>query len=64
MVRNVDFCYSRGHCLSQNTSAKVQTQGLTIKKPKPKEFRSKKTKLANCKSSTSLCSNKIVKPNC
>ena len=64
MVWNVDSCYPRDHCPSQNTSAKVQTQGLTAKKSKPKESRPKKAKLANGKSSILPRSNKAVKPNC
>ena len=47
MVRNADSRCLRGHCLSQNTSTKVQTQGSIAKKSKPEEFRLKDSKSAN-----------------
>ena len=37
MVRHIDSCCPRSHCLSQNISIKVQIQGLTVKKSKPEE---------------------------
>ena len=49
MVRNADSCYLKSHCLSQNTSAKVQTQSSTAKKSKPKESKLKDSKPANRK---------------
>ena len=51
MVRDADSRCPRGHCPSQNTSTKVQTQGLTAKKSKPEESRPKKLKLADGKTS-------------
>ena len=47
MVRNIDSCYFRSHCPSQNTFAKMQTQGLTTKESKSKESRPKDSKPAN-----------------
>ena len=55
MVRDTDSRCPRGHCPSQNTSTKVQTQGSIVKKSKPKEFRPKDLKLANEKTSAPLC---------
>ena len=52
MIRDLDICCSRGHCLSNNTVLKVQTQGIIGKKSKLEEFRPKKSKLAECKNST------------
>ena len=51
MVQNTDFCCFRGHHLFQNTSAKVQTQGLTTKEFKPEKSKPKNLKLANRKTS-------------
>ena len=64
MVRDVDFRCPKGHCPSQNTSAKIQSQGLTAKKFKPKESRSKKAKPTNNKSFTLPHSNEAIKPTC
>ena len=64
IIRNADFCCSKSHCPSQNTSAKVQTQSLTTKKSKPKESRPKEAKLANSKFSALPHFNEVVKPNC
>ena len=64
MVIYTDSCYSRGHCLSQNTSAKVQTQGLTAKESKPKESRYKETKPADGKFFALFRFDEVVKPNC
>ena len=52
IVRDVDSRYPRGHRLSQNTSTKVQTQGLTANESKPKESRPKDSKPANKKTPT------------
>ena len=64
MVRDANSRYPRNHCLNQNTSAKMQTQGLIAKKSKTKMSRLKKAKLVNGKSSTLPCSDEAVKPNC
>ena len=64
MVWNTDFYYLRSYCLSQNIVAKMQTQGLTTKKSKPKESRPKKAKLVNDKSFALLYSNEAFKFNC
>ena len=44
MVWDVDSRCLKGHCPSQNTSTKVQTQGSTVKVSKPKNFRLKDLK--------------------
>ena len=49
MVRDADSRCPRGHRPSQNTSTKVQTQGLTAKESKPKESRPKESKPADGK---------------
>ena len=49
MVQDINFCCPRDYRLSQNTSAKVQTQDSTTKKSKPKESRTKDLKPANGK---------------
>ena len=49
IVRDIDSRCPRGHRSSQNTSTKVQTQGLTAKESKPKESRPKDLKPANGK---------------
>ena len=49
MIWNTDSRYLKGHYSSQNTSIKVQTQGSTAKKSKPKEFRPKDLKSTNGK---------------
>ena len=61
MVQNADSRYPRSHCLSQNTSTKVQIQGSTAKKSKLKEFKPKDLKLANKKTPALLCCNKSRK---
>ena len=61
MVRDIDSRCSRGHQPSQNTSTKVQTQDSTTKESKPKEIRSKDSKLANRKTLALLCTNKPEK---
>ena len=61
MVRDVDSRCLRGHRLSQNTSTKVQTQGSTAKKCKPKESRPKDLKLANGKTPAPPCINEPEK---
>ena len=60
MVRNADFRYSRSHCPSQNTFAKVQTQDLTAKKSTPEEFKLKEVKPADVKSSVPPRSDEVV----
>ena len=52
---------SRGYCLSQNTSTKVQIQSSTIKKSKPKKSRLKDLKLANGKIPVPLRTNEPKK---
>ena len=47
MIRDADSHCLRDNCLSQNTSTKVQIQGLTIKKFKLEESRLKDLKPAN-----------------
>ena len=64
MVQDTDSCCPKGHCLFQNTSTKVQTQGLTIKKSKPKESRPKDSKPANGKTPTPPCTDKPGKTSC
>ena len=64
MIRNTDFRCSRGHCPSQNTSTKMQTQGSTAKESKPKEFRPKDSKPANRKTPASPCTNELRKTFC
>ena len=49
MVRNLDAYCSKDHSPSNNTTLKVQTQGIIGKKSKPEESRPKKTKLAEGK---------------
>ena len=61
MVRDVDSHCSKGHCLSQNTSAKMQTQGSTAKKSKPEKFKPKDLKPANMKTSAPPRTNKTKK---
>ena len=63
MVWNADSHCPRSYCPSQNTSAKVQIQGLIAKESKPKEFRPKKKKPANDKSSDLPCFNEAIKLN-
>ena len=64
IVRDLDSHCLRGHCLSQNTFAKVQTQGLTAKEPKPKEFWPKKAQPANGKFFAPPRFNEAVKLHC
>ena len=64
MVRDADFYCFKSHCLSQNTFVKVQTQGLTTKKFKPKKFRLKEANPINGKFFTPTYSNKAIKLNC
>ena len=59
MVQNVDFYYPQNYCLSQNTFAKVQTLGSTVKKSKSKASKSKDSKLVDRKT---LASSHINKP--
>ena len=49
MVRDADSRCPRGHCPSQNTSTKVQTQGSTVKESKPEKSRPKESKHADGK---------------
>ena len=55
MVRDADSHCPKDHCPSQNTSTKVQTQGLTAKKSKPKKSRLKDSKPANEKTLAPPC---------
>ena len=61
MIRNRDFCYPKSYCPSQNTFAKMQTQDLNAKKPKPKKFRPKNLKLASKKTFALPYINKLEK---
>ena len=47
--------------LSHNTSVKIQTQGLTIKKSKQKKFKAKKLKPVDKKSSILFCFDNFAK---
>ena len=49
IVQDTNSRCPKNHCLSQNTSAKVQTQGSTVKKSKPEEFKPKDSKPVNGK---------------
>ena len=64
MVWDAESYCSRGHCPSQNTSTKVQTQDSTAKKSKPKEFRPKDLKPADGKTLALLRTNKSRKTSC
>ena len=64
MVRDADSRCPRDHCLSQNTFAKIQTQGSIAKEFKPKKSRPKKAKPVNDKPSVLSWSNEAVKLNC
>ena len=44
IVRDLDICCPRGHCLSNNTTAKVQIQRTTVKDPRLKETKTKDPK--------------------
>ena len=56
MVRDSDIYCPRGHCPSNSTASKVQTQGITGKESNPKESRPKEFKLVEDKTPTPLCS--------
>ena len=62
MVRDSDARCSRGHCPSHNTFLKVQTQGITAKKPGAKESKPKVAKQADGKASALPHSDESVKP--
>ena len=64
MIWDANSHCPRSYCLSQNTFTKVQTQGSTAKKSKPKEFRPKDSKPANEKTPASPCTNKPEKTSC
>ena len=64
IVQNADSCYPRSHCLSQNTSAKVQTQDSTTKESKLKESRPKNSKPADEKTPTLPYTNEPEKTFC
>ena len=51
MVQDSYICYPRGHCSSNSTVSKVQTQETTAKESKPEESRPKESKLAEGKNS-------------
>ena len=61
MVWDTDSRCSRGYCPSQNTSTKMQTQGLTAKESKPEESRPKDLKLANGKTPAPPRTNELKK---
>ena len=61
MILNVDSCYSKDYCLSQNIFAKVQTQSSTAIKSKLEESRLKDLKLANRKIFTLFYTNELGK---
>ena len=56
MVQHLDICCPRGHCLSNSTASKVQTQETTAKKSMSEESRPKKLKLAEGKNPVLLYS--------
>ena len=64
MIRNTDSRCFKSNRPSQNTSTKVQTQGLTAKKSKLKESRRKNLKLANEKTPIPPRTNKPGKTSC
>ena len=64
MVWNADSRYPRGHCLSQNTSSKIQTQDSTAKESKPMESRPKDSKPANEKTPAPPRTNEPEKTFC
>lgn len=64
MIRDLDACCLKGNCLSYNTFLKVQIQGLTVKKFKSEEFKSKKPKISEGKSSALPYTNEPIKFNC
>ena len=45
MVRDLDICYPKGHCLFNCTTSKMQTQGTTIKDSHLEKPKIKKAKL-------------------
>ena len=64
ILQNLDFCYFKDYCLSQNIFAKVQTQDSTAKISKLKEFRPKNSKPANRQTSAPTHINKPEKTSC
>ena len=46
MVQHLDICYPKSHCLFINTTAKVQIQGIIIKRFCPKKSKAKEIKHA------------------
>ena len=64
MVQDTDSRCLKSHCLCQNTSTKVQTQGSTAKKSKPEESRPKDLKPANEKTPALPCTNESEKTSC
>lgn len=46
IVQNLDICYSRDHCLSNNTTLKVKTKETNIKEFCSKNAKTKDPKLA------------------
>ena len=63
IVQDLDARCPKGYRSSYNTSSKVQTQDLTTKESKLKEFKPQESKLANGRSSISFCTNKLFQPN-
>ena len=61
MVRDAHFRCLKRHHLSQNTFTKMQTQGSSAKKFKPKKSRSKDVKLINEKTPAPPRTNKPEK---
>lgn len=64
MVWKIDYRYTRDYYLSQTTSTKMQTQGLTAKKSKHKDSKPRKSKVVNSRSSVLPCIDKSAKPIC
>ena len=64
MIRDSNARCPRGYRLSHNTSSKVQTQGITAKKPRAKEPRPKETKQADDKAPAPPRSDKPIKLTC
>ena len=64
MVRDLNTHCPKDHCLSHNTSSKMQTQRITAKKLCAKESRPKEAKQANGKAPALPHSDEPVKFNC
>ena len=63
MIWDMDFHCSKSYYLPQNTSIKLQTQNLNIKKSKSKKSKPKKKKPINNKFFASSRFNEVIQPN-